>query len=48
MGISKKELFCDYYMDEIGEIMAAYNELHRYDKEDEPAEEIDGASFFGF
>lgn len=48
MGISKKELFFDYYMDEIGEIIYEHNEMHKAPDKDEIIEYADGNSFFGF
>jgi len=47
MGISKYELFNDYYMDEFSEVLYEYNELHAYDR-DEDVEEVSGQDFFGF
>ena len=48
IGISKRELLYDYYMDEIGEVIYEHNHLHKTgDKKAEVVEE-DCDSFFGF
>lgn len=47
MGISKRDLFNDYYMDEIGEIIFEHNEMHRT-KEEPDVEVASCESFFGF
>lgn len=44
MGISKRELLEDYYLDEIGEIVKAYNRIHGAEPEDKP---VDAMTFFG-
>jgi len=45
MGISKNELLSDYYMDEIGWVIQAWNERHNPDKEWE--EKVDAMTFLG-
>lgn len=45
LGISKRELFEDYYIDEIQEIMKAWSILHG--KEDDEPEQLDPMAFFG-
>ena len=46
MGISKRELLQDYYLDEIGEIIHEYNALHKYDASG--SKEASCENFFGF
>lgn len=45
IGISKRELLNDYYMDEIGLIFEAWNRLH--DPNREETEEVEAAEFLG-
>ena len=45
MGISKRELMEDYYIDEIDEVIAQWNALRRGD---EVEEEVDPLTFFGY
>lgn len=44
LGISKRELFEDYYMEEIGEVIHEYNLLSGFAEEPEVSSE----EFFGF
>ncbi len=44
IGISKRELLEDYYMDEIGEVIRAWNNLHGAGDQEE---QVDGAAFLG-
>lgn len=46
MGISKRELLEDYYMDEIGVIIREWNRLNDPASEDEPRN-VDAVAFFG-
>jgi predicted amidohydrolase len=46
IGISKKELLNDYFVEEIGEIIYEYNKLHEYKKEDTKVEEVYCDDFF--
>ena len=45
IGISKRELLNDYYMDEIGPIFEEWNRLHDPDREE--TEEVEAADFLG-
>ena len=45
MGITKRELLEDYYLDEFSEIVRAWNEAHNPDREEQ--EEVDPMSFMG-
>ena len=45
IGISKRELLRDYYMDEIGPIFEEWNRLHDPDREE--TEEVEAAEFLG-
>ena len=45
LGISKRELFCDYYLDEIGEVIHEYNGLRHGGEE---SREAACEEFFGF
>lgn len=47
IGISKRDLFECYYVDEIGEVIHEYGEMRRRAYEDE-TEEVDDGEFFGF
>jgi len=44
VGISKRELLCDYYPDEIPAIFEAWGEMHGVEKEGE-VEEVDLMTF---
>ena len=44
LGISKRELLEDYYMDEIGLVLAAWNRRHGYE---DTEEEVDPDAFLG-
>lgn len=44
MGISKRALFEDYYMDEMPEIIRAWNRLHGVEDEEK---QVDGVTFLG-
>lgn len=46
IGISKRELFEDYYLDEVGEVMAEWNALHNRSR-DEETEKADPLAFLG-
>lgn len=46
VGISKRALMEDYYMDEIGAIMQEWNHLHNPEGDAEP-EQVDALTFFG-
>ena len=56
IGISKRELFEDYYFDEIGPVLEAWNKLHSPDKTGERVEDVsdpmaflkEGAELVGF
>lgn len=48
MGISKRELLENYYMDEIFEVIEEYNDMHRVEKPEEEVEVVDSQGFFGF
>ena len=48
MNISKQELFNDYYLDEIYEILHEYNRQHSYDKDEDKTEYVGAETFFGF
>ena len=45
MGISKRELLEDYYMDEIADIIGEWNRLHNPDAEE--TTEVDAMTFLG-
>ncbi|MFR5853449.1 MAG: hypothetical protein ACLUE8_03490 [Lachnospiraceae bacterium] len=45
IGISKRELLNDYYMDEIGPVFEEWNRLHDPDREE--TEEVEAAEFLG-
>lgn len=45
IGISKRELLQDYYMDEIGPVFEEWNRLH--DPNREETEEVDPMTFLG-
>lgn len=45
MGIGKRELMEDYYMDEIGDILGQWNRLHNPDGEE--TMEVDAQEFLG-
>lgn len=45
IGISKRELLNDYYMDEIGPVFEEWNRLHDPDREE--TEEVDPMTFLG-
>lgn len=45
MGIGKRELMEDYYLEEISEVISAWNGLHGRGEEAE--EEMDAMAFFG-
>jgi hypothetical protein len=47
IGISKRALFEDYYVDEIGEVLYEYNEMHDYSKHAKTAKQVGGLEFFG-
>ncbi|HIU19855.1 MAG TPA: hypothetical protein IAC48_07335 [Candidatus Limiplasma stercoravium] len=47
MGIGKRELMEDYYPDEIGEIIAAWNELHEPGGREARQAGRDPLAFFG-
>ena len=44
MGISKRELLCDYYPGELDAIVKRWNRLHGAE---EAEEHVDAAAFFG-
>ena len=44
IGIGKRELLEDYYMDEIGPVIQAWNALHGAGEQEE---QVDGAAFLG-
>ena len=44
MGISKRELLEDYYVDEIAEVVQEYNRIHGAEPEEKP---VDAMTFFG-
>lgn len=46
LGISKRELLCDYYPDELPAIFEAWAELHGLPG-DRPAEEVGVMEFLG-
>lgn len=46
MGIGKRELMEDYYADEIGPVMAAWNALHNPAGADK-VEQVDALTFLG-
>ena len=46
MGISKRALMEDYYMDEIGVIVQEWNRLHDPEGEAE-TQQVDALTFFG-
>lgn len=46
LGIGKRELLEDYYMDEIGAVFEEWNRMHDPDREQEP-EQMDAFNFFG-
>ncbi|MDD3336789.1 MAG: hypothetical protein PHI98_14965 [Eubacteriales bacterium] len=45
MGISKRELMEDYYLDEITEIFSEWNRLHR--PQEEETTQMDARDFLG-
>ena len=47
IGISKCELFEDYYPDELEAIFEAYNDMHDTKKERDTIEEVSPMAFFG-
>lgn len=47
IGIGKRELLEDYYPDEIGAIIGAWNDLHNPHRATEETETIDPLAFFG-
>lgn len=47
MGISKRELLEDYYMDEIGEIIHVWNAMRDPNAESGETEMVDPLEFFG-
>jgi hypothetical protein len=47
IGISKRELLNDYYLDEIGEIIFEWNEMHKTDNSESETEEVYADGFFG-
>jgi hypothetical protein len=50
MGISKSELFNQYYLDEFFAVLEEYNEMHTYKpegKRDELPEEVDAEDWGG-
>ncbi len=44
IGISKRELMEDYYLDEIGKVIAEWNVMH---SPDGPEEEMNAMAFLG-
>ena len=47
MGIGKRELLEDYYMDEIGEVIRAWNALHDPNGDSGEAEMVSPLAFLG-
>ena len=48
IGISKRELFEDYYLDEIREVILEHNRLHTLVEKEKVAEAVYCDDFFGF
>lgn len=46
IGISKRALMEDYYIDEIEAVIRQWNDIRNPDREEEP-EEVDAAAFLG-